>query len=50
MRGRISKTDLLKECNRLIRFIPTEDDKLVIMNEQKTILGNFEGEMNKKRD
>jgi hypothetical protein len=24
-RGRISKSDLIKECNKLIRFSPTEE-------------------------
>ena len=30
-RGRISKADLIKECNRLIRFEPTEQDKIKII-------------------
>ena len=32
-RGRISKADLIKECNRLIRFEPTEEDKIKIAEE-----------------
>ena len=34
-RGRISKTELIKECNKIIRFEPTEEDKMKILEEQK---------------
>ena len=34
-RGRISKAELIKECNRLIKFEPTEEDKIKIAEEQK---------------
>ena len=37
-RGRISKAELIKECNRLIKFEPTEEDKSKIAEEQKKML------------
>jgi len=47
-RGRISKMELLKECNKIIRFIPTEEDKLKIKEEQSKIWKTFEEEMSDK--
>lgn len=44
-RGRISKSDLIKECNKIIRFVPTEEDKLKIKEEQNKILKTFEDEL-----
>jgi len=43
-RGRISKMELLKECNKIIRFVPSEEDKLKIIEEQKKIWKTFEEE------
>lgn len=43
-RGRINKTDLIKECNKLIRFTPTEEDKAKILEEQNKILKSLESE------
>ncbi len=46
-RGRISKNDLIKECNKIIRFQPTEEDKEKILAEQNKILKTFEEEIEK---
>ena len=48
-RGRISKTDLIKECNRLIRFEPTEQDKIKIAEEQEKTLKELEDELKSKK-
>ena len=48
-RGRISKTDLIKECNRLIRFEPTEQDKIKIAEEQEKTLKELEEELKVKK-
>lgn len=44
-RGRISKNDLIKECNRIIKFEPSEEDKLKIAEEQKKMLSKYEEEI-----
>jgi len=44
-RGRINKTDLIKECNKIIRFAPTEEDKAKILEEQNKIIKSFETEL-----
>lgn len=49
-RGRISKTDLIKECNKIIRFIPTEEDKLKILEEQNKVWKSFEAEVEKNNN
>lgn len=46
-RGRISKVELIKECNKIIRFAPTEEDKVKIMEEQNKVWKTFEAEMEK---
>ena len=43
-RGRITKAELIKECNRLIKFEPTEEDKVKIAEEQKKMLEKIENE------
>ena len=48
-RGRISKADLIKECNRLIRFEPTEQDKIKIAEEQQKTLKELEEELKSKK-
>ena len=48
-RGRISKADLIKECNRLIRFEPTEQDKIKIAEEQEKTLKELEEELTSKK-
>ena len=48
-RGRISKADLIKECNRLIRFEPTEQDKIKINEEQQKTLKELEDELKVKK-
>ena len=47
-RGRITKSDLIKECNRIIKFEPTEEDKIKIKEEQKKMLEKIENEINTK--
>lgn len=44
-RGRINKADLIKECNKIIRFAPTEEDKAKILEEQNKILKSIETEL-----
>lgn len=44
-RGRISKSDLIKECNRIIKFEPSEEDKIKIAEEQKKMLFKYEEEL-----
>ena len=48
-RGRINKSDLIKECNRIIRFEPTEEDKVKIAEEQQKTLKELEDELNVKK-
>lgn len=48
-RGRISKSDLIKECNRLIRFEPTEEDKIKIGEEQQKMIKELEDELKDKK-
>ncbi len=48
-RGRISKSDMIKECNRLIRFEPTEQDKIKIAEEQEKTLKELEDELKVKK-
>lgn len=47
-RGRINKNDLIKECNKIIRFEPTEEDKLKIQEEQNKIIKSLESELESK--
>jgi hypothetical protein len=44
-RGRISKTDLIKECNKIIRFMPTDEDKIKIKEEQNKVFEKFAMEL-----
>jgi len=44
-RGRISKAELIKECNKIIRFTPTEEDKQKILEEQNKAWKNLEDEL-----
>ena len=48
-RGRISKNELIKECNRIIRFEPTEEDKIKIAEEQQKTLNEIEEELKVKK-
>lgn len=48
-RGRISKAELIKECNRLIKFEPTEEDKIKIAEEQKKMLEKIESEISENK-
>lgn len=48
-RGRINKSELIKECNKLIRFQPSEEDKLKIQEDRNRILKNFEKEFETKQ-
>jgi len=44
-RGRISRSDLMLECNRLIKLNPSEKDKERLMKEQSQILQQIETDM-----
>jgi hypothetical protein len=44
-RGRISKAELIKECNKIIRFTPTEEDKQKILEEQNMAWKSLEDEL-----
>ena len=48
-RGRISKSDIIKECNKIIRFEPTEEDKVKIAEEQQKTIKELEDELNPKK-
>ena len=48
-RGRISKSDIIKECNKIIRFEPTEEDKIKIAEEQQKTIKEIEDELNPKK-
>ena len=48
-RGRINKGDLIKEFNKIIKFEPTEEDKIKIAQEQKEMLEKIENEINIKK-
>jgi len=48
-RGRINKGDLIKECNKIIKFEPTEENKIKIAQEQKEMLEKIESELNIKK-
>jgi hypothetical protein len=49
-RGRISKSELIKECNKIIRFQPTEEDKIKIQEEQDKLIKNFEAELDENNN
>lgn len=49
-RGRISKAELIKECNKIIRFVPLEEDKQKISEEQNKAWMNFEAEVEKNNN
>ena len=44
-RGRISRADLLREVNKIIRMVPTESDQEKIENEQREVLQKVEANM-----
>jgi hypothetical protein len=48
-RGRINKMDLIKECNKIIKFEPTEEDKIKIAEEQKEMLEKIENELSNNK-
>lgn len=41
-KGRVNKTELLSECNKLIRLQPRAEDRAKIKQEQKNLLENVE--------
>jgi aminoacyl tRNA synthase complex-interacting multifunctional protein 1 len=43
-KGRVNKTDLLMECNKLVRLQPKNEDKIKIKEEQKSLLSKVEKE------
>ena len=40
--GRVNRQDLFKEANKLVRMIPTEEDKQLLKNEQMEVLSKVE--------
>lgn len=42
MKGRVNKSDLLIECNKLIRLVPKLEDRAKIKQEQKSLLDKVE--------
>ena len=46
-RGRVSRLDLARESNRLIRLNPTQEDKAKIEEEEKALVSNLQFEENK---
>ena len=40
--GRVNRQDLFKEANKLVRMIPTEEDKMLLKNEQMEVLSKVE--------
>jgi len=48
-RGRINKVDLIKECNKIIRFAPSEEDKVKILSEQAKIFERYSKELDSNK-
>ena len=44
-RGRISRTDLVIECNRLIKMNPSEEDKAKLKKEESNLLQQLESDL-----
>ncbi|TNV70975.1 hypothetical protein FGO68_gene17414 [Halteria grandinella] len=44
-RGRVAKSDLLMECNKLVRLQPRNEDKAKIKEDQKKMLEKVENEI-----
>jgi len=44
MKGRVNKSDLLIECNKLVRMGPKAEDKAKIKKEEKALLDKVEQE------
>jgi hypothetical protein len=44
MKGRVNKSDLLIECNKLVRMGPKTEDKAKIKKEEKALLDKVEKE------
>lgn len=44
MKGRVNKTEILKECNKLVRMVPKAEDKAKIKQEQKNLLEKVQKE------
>lgn len=50
MKGRVSKSDLLSECNKLVRMVPKNEDKAKIKKEQMALLEKVEKEFVKDKE
>lgn len=48
-KGRISKTDLVSQCNKLIRFEPTEEDRIKIDLQNNSVLSDFHNNQEVKK-
>lgn len=42
MKGRVNKTDLMMECNKLVRMVPKKEDTAKIKREEKALLDRVE--------
>ena len=40
--GRVNRKDLFKEANKVVRMLPTEQDKEILKQEQMDVLKNVE--------
>jgi len=49
-RGRISRTDLVIECNRLIKMNPSEEDKAKLKKEESSLLQQLESDLKAMED
>ena len=45
MKGKLSKTELINECSRLVRLEPTEEDKKKIKQEEIQLLEDVDKDM-----
>ena len=50
MKGRVNKTDILMECNKLVRMAPKNEDKAKIKKDEKALLERVEKEFKKNDD
>lgn len=49
MKGRVNKTDIMMECNKIIRMVPKKNDEAKIKMDQKALLERVES-LYKKND
>ena len=44
-RGRVSRAELLREVNKVVRLVPTESDQKKLQEEQREVLSKVEASM-----